>query len=48
MLPAAGARLEVRPVAPLSPIVRAGVKEVGRRLGRFLEQPVEFIWIEDD
>ncbi len=43
-----GVRLEVSPLAPLSPAVRAGVEQAGRRFGRFLERPVELAWIQPD
>ncbi|MGA8923117.1 MAG: crosslink repair DNA glycosylase YcaQ family protein, partial [Candidatus Dormiibacterota bacterium] len=43
-----GVRVEIRPLAPLSPAVRAGVEEAGRRFGRFLERPLELAWIQPD
>ena len=43
-----GIRVEVRPLGPLAPTVRARVEEAGRRFGRFLGRPVELAWIEPD
>ena len=45
---ARGVRVEVRPLAPLSPPVRAGVEEAVRRYARFLGRPVETAWIQSD
>ncbi|HSP08516.1 MAG TPA: winged helix DNA-binding domain-containing protein [Candidatus Dormibacteraeota bacterium] len=45
---ARGVRIEVRPLAPLSRSVSAGVEEAARRYGRFLEQPVELAWMQPD
>jgi hypothetical protein len=41
----AGVRVEVRPLGPLSPAVRAGVARAAKRYGRFLGTPVELAWI---
>ena len=43
-----GVRVEVRPVARLSPAVRAGIEEAALRFGRFLGRQVEVAWIEPD
>jgi len=37
-------RVEVRLLDRLKPAEAAGVEEAGRRLGRFLERPVDLIW----
>ena len=41
-----GLRVEVRPLARLTTAERAAVDEAGDRLRRFLERPVEVVWIE--
>ncbi len=41
-----GIRVEVRPLARLSPADRAAVEEAGHRLGRFLGRSVQIAWIE--
>jgi hypothetical protein len=40
-----GVRVEIRLLDPLKPAERAAVEEAGRRLGRFLERPVELTWL---
>jgi hypothetical protein len=40
-----GLRVEVRPLARLSADERAAVDTAGERLSRFLERPVEVVWI---
>jgi hypothetical protein len=39
-------RVEIRPLAKLSASERGAVDEAGDRLSRFLERPVEVVWIE--
>jgi hypothetical protein len=48
ILTPSGVRVEVKPLAPPSPAERAGVEEAGRRFGRFLERPVEVVWVQPD
>jgi hypothetical protein len=45
---AKGVRVEVSPLARLSPSVRAGVEKAAGRFGRFLGRPVEVAWIQAD
>ncbi|MEO6796836.1 MAG: winged helix DNA-binding domain-containing protein [Candidatus Dormibacter sp.] len=40
-----GARLELRPLAPLSQVERTGAERVGQRYSRFIERPVEVVWM---
>ncbi|MGH7763141.1 MAG: winged helix DNA-binding domain-containing protein [Candidatus Dormibacteraceae bacterium] len=47
ILTPAGVRLEVTALASLPSAVLAGVEEAGRRFSRFLERPVELVWIDD-
>jgi hypothetical protein len=43
-----GVRVEVKPLAQLSPAVRAAVEAAGRRFSRFLGRPVELVWVQPD
>jgi hypothetical protein len=41
----AGLRVEIRPLARLSPADRAAVDQAGERLSKFLERPIETRWM---
>ncbi len=40
-----GVRVEVRPLGRLDPADTAAVESAGQRFGRFLERPVELVWL---
>jgi len=41
----AGVRVEIRLLDRLAPVEAAAIEKAGRRLGRFLESPVELAWL---